>query len=149
MTIIYRNSQEGDVEAMTKLARGLVEELHQTFDKKRFMAMITRVMIDPEQRNGTFLAEDDEKHDILGMVIGITKPSRGGKKEGFLQNIVVDPEARGKGVGKELVRRALDYMKSLKVSTINVNIRDSQPQAITMYERLGFVRTGNKMRVKA
>nr|MDO8087912.1 GNAT family N-acetyltransferase [Candidatus Sigynarchaeum springense] len=149
MTIIYRNPREGDIEAMTKMAQGLVEELHQTFDKKRFMAIITKVMGDPEQQKGAFLAEDDEKHKTLGMVIGVIKPARGGKKEGFLQNIVVDPEARGKGVGKELVRRALEYMKSLKVPTINVNIRDSQPQAITMYERLGFVRSGNKMRVKS
>ncbi len=148
MTIIYRNPQEGDVDTMAKMARGLVEELHQTFDKKRFTAMITKVMNVPEQKKGAFLAEDDEKHKTLGMVIGVIKSARGGKKEGFLQNIVVDPEARGKGVGKELVRRALEYMKSLKVPTINVNIRDSQPQAITMYERLGFVRSGNKMRVK-
>ncbi len=148
MTINYRNPNDGDVAAMAKLSQALVEELHQAFDKERFMSMITKVMSDPEQKKGVFIAEDDEKHQVLGMVIGMVKPVRGGKREGFLQNIVMAPEARGRGAGKELARRALEHLKSLKVPTISVNVRDSQPQAITMYERLGFVRSGNQMRVK-
>ncbi|MBN2152424.1 MAG: GNAT family N-acetyltransferase [Candidatus Lokiarchaeota archaeon] len=148
MNVNYRNPEDGDVASMEKLSQALVEELHQVFDEKRFMDMITRVMGDPEQRRGAFIAEDEETRQVLGMVIGVARPARGGKREGFLQNIVVTPGARGMGVGKELVHRALERLKTLDVPTINVNIRDSQPQAITMYERLGFVRIGDKMRVK-
>jgi ribosomal protein S18 acetylase RimI-like enzyme len=148
MTITYRNAQEGDVAAMVKLAQGLIEELHQKFDKKRFTKMITKILSDSEQKKGVFIAEDEEKKLAVGMILGIAKPARGGKKEGFLQNVVVVPDARGQGVGKELTQRAVERLKSLKVPVINVNVRESQPQAITMYERLGFSRSGNVMHLK-
>jgi len=148
MTITYRNAQDGDVAAMLRMSQALIEELHQKFDKKRFTSMIAKVMSDPEQKKGAFIAEDADKKQSVGMIIGITKPARGGKKEAFLRNIVVLPDARGQGVGKELTQRAVEHLKSLKMPVISVNVRESQPQAITMYERLGFSRSGNVMHLK-
>nr|MDO8109243.1 GNAT family N-acetyltransferase [Candidatus Sigynarchaeota archaeon] len=148
MTIKFRNALETDVTSMVKLTQGLVEELHQKFDKKRFMSMINRVLNDPVQKKGIFIAEDDASQKAVGMIIGIVKPAKSGKKEGFLQNVAVSQDARGQGIGKELVHRAIEYLKTLKTAEIGVNIRDSQKQAITMYERLGFVRSGNTMHLK-
>jgi ribosomal protein S18 acetylase RimI-like enzyme len=145
MVIKYRNASEKDIEAMMKMSRLLIDELHQKFDKKRFESMITRIMSDPEQNKGAFIADDENTKINVGMIIGVVKPSRWGKKIGYLRNIVVLPEARGQGVGKELAQRAVEYLKSMHASPISVNIHDSQPQAITMYERLGFTRAGNKM----
>lgn len=133
---------------MARISQALIEELHQKFDKNRFMSMLSKVMGDPEQKKGAFIATDEEKKQAVGMILGITKLSRGGKKEGFLQNIVVIPEARGQGVGKELAQRAVNHLKSLKVPVISVNVRENQPQAITMYERLGFSRSGSVMHLK-
>ncbi len=149
MTITYRNANEGDVAAMVKMSQASIEELHQKFDKKRFTSMITKVIKDPEQKKGVFIAEDEGKKQAVGMIVGITKATRAGKTEGFLQNITVIPEARGQGLGKELAQRAVEHLKSLKVPVISVNVRESKPQAITMYERLGFARSGNVMRLKS
>jgi ribosomal protein S18 acetylase RimI-like enzyme len=149
MTITYRNANEGDVAAMLKMSQASIEELHQKFDKKRFKSMITKVMSDPEQKKGVFIAEDEGKKQAVGMIVGITKATRAGKTEGFLQNITVIPEFRGQGLGKVLAQKAVEHLKSLKVPVISVNVRDSQPQAITMYERLGFARSGNVMHLRS
>ena len=67
------------------------------------------------------------------------------KEEGRLHFglIIVDPAARGKGLGHAMLSMALEYafhIKGAKRVTLNV-FADNAP-AIRCYERLGFARTG-------
>ena len=50
-----------------------------------------------------------------------------------IEMLFVDPEQRGKGVGKKLITYALDDMK---VNFVDVN--EQNPQAVGFYEHVGF-----------
>src|SRR5437660_1913498 len=55
----------------------------------------------------------------------------------FLGAVIVSPELRGKGVGKQMMEAALDHLRSTGVRTVRLN---AYLNAIPFYERLGFHR---------
>lgn len=57
-------------------------------------------------------------------------------------NVAVDPDHRGKGVGKELMTRLLDEARDLSARAITLEVRESNQSAIRLYERTGFVLAG-------
>ncbi len=56
-------------------------------------------------------------------------------KVGFIGNLIVDPETRGKGVGAELMTKAIKRLIADGAETIRL---DGVQKAIPLYERLGF-----------
>ena len=80
--------------------------------------------------DGCFVAERD------GRVVGVLTTTT---YEGlaFLGAVIVAPELRGKGVGKEMMEAALAHLRATGVRTVRLN---AYLNAIPFYERLGFRR---------
>lgn len=57
---------------------------------------------------------------------------------GQLRWVLVDPSARGIGLGKDLVNRALDYARDNACSRIFLETTDGLPESQRLYETLGF-----------
>ena len=62
---------------------------------------------------------------------------------GQLRWILVDTSARGIGLGKDLVNRALDYARDSGCSNIFLQTTDGLPESQQLYEKLGFEVTSN------
>lgn len=58
----------------------------------------------------------------------------------WIEDVVVDASARGKGVGETLNRVALDEAKRRGASTVDLTSRPSREAANRLYQRLGFVK---------
>lgn len=56
-------------------------------------------------------------------------------------NLVVEPEARGLGFGKRLLRRAIDEAVRLGVKKAVLEVRYSNQAAVGLYQKLGFTIT--------
>ncbi len=56
-----------------------------------------------------------------------------------MDGIVVDGEARGKGIGSMLLDQIIDYAKEHKFKSIRLDVIDSNPRAQKLYETKGFV----------
>jgi len=54
----------------------------------------------------------------------------------IIEDVVVDPEYRGQGVGTRLVEALIREARDLGADYIDVSTR--HPEAITLYEKLGF-----------
>ena len=61
--------------------------------------------------------------------------------EGEVAEVYVDPEHRSRGLGGRLLRQAVDLFRERNVTFACVWTRDSNPQAIRLYEEAGFQRT--------
>ena len=61
-----------------------------------------------------------------------------------LENIVVTPEARGKGIGKQLMQQLLARAQQSNSHTVLLEVRESNASAISLYEKLGFQQTGRR-----
>ena len=56
----------------------------------------------------------------------------------WIEDVVVDDRARGKGVGEELNRFALDLARSKGAKTVELTSRPSREAANRLYQRIGF-----------
>jgi ribosomal protein S18 acetylase RimI-like enzyme len=56
----------------------------------------------------------------------------------WIEDVVVDGDARGKGVGAALNTAALDMAREMGASTVDLTSRPSREAANRLYQRLGF-----------
>ncbi len=78
-----------------------------------------------------------ENGNLLGYCIFMTAAD-----EGEILRIAVKPDARKKGIGKKLLDRAVKTMASRGASEIFLEVRASNTDAISLYEKYGFTKTG-------
>ncbi len=83
-----------------------------------------------------FLAEKDRIIGTLTLVF--TKIPTGNKV--LIEDVVVDDAAKGKGVGKELVKFAINYVWSKGINQINLTSIPERIAANRLYQGLGFVK---------
>jgi ribosomal protein S18 acetylase RimI-like enzyme len=81
------------------------------------------------------LARDGDT--ILGSLTLVVFPIPTGVRA-WIEDVVVDGEARGRGVGELLNREALALAASLGARTVDLTSRPSREAANRLYARLGF-----------
>ncbi len=57
----------------------------------------------------------------------------------WIEDVVVDDDARGKGVGRMLNEAAIDHARRAGATTVDLTSRPSREAANRLYQRLGFV----------
>ena len=57
----------------------------------------------------------------------------------WIEDVVVDESARGKGVGQQLNERALQIARAAGAKTVDLTSRPSREAANRLYKRIGFV----------
>lgn len=62
--------------------------------------------------------------------------------EANVTNVAVLPEYRGNGIGKALVKNAIDGAKSRECEFITLEVRESNLPAISLYKSFGFQQVG-------
>jgi ribosomal protein S18 acetylase RimI-like enzyme len=82
------------------------------------------------------VAEDDDG-TILGSMTLVVFPIPTGIRA-WIEDVVVDGDARGRGVGEALNRTALDLARELGARTVDLTSRPSREAANRLYRRLGF-----------
>ena len=84
-----------------------------------------------------------------GEVVGsaqLVRPARNNEAQAFsaqLAHAFIAPYARGHGLARLLVRRVEERAASLGTRVINLDVRATQEQAITLFEGLGYTRWGS------
>lgn len=62
--------------------------------------------------------------------------------EADITNVAVLPEYRRKGIAKKLILHIENMAKDIHVKQINLEVRESNRQAINLYEQMGFKNIG-------
>jgi ribosomal protein S18 acetylase RimI-like enzyme len=84
-----------------------------------------------------FVAEDDG--DILGsLTLALFRIPTA--LRAWIEDVVVDESARGKGVGEALNRAALERAREAGATTVDLTSRPSREAANRLYQRIGFHR---------
>lgn len=79
---------------------------------------------------GCFVAELD------GRPVGTTTTCIFPDGVGWIAMLLVDPDARGRGVGSALLKHAIDHLDAHSVTSVRL---DATPMGRPIYEKLGFV----------
>jgi ribosomal protein S18 acetylase RimI-like enzyme len=81
----------------------------------------------------------DEQGAIVGMLIMAVYNISTGLRV-WIEDVVVDEKARGKGVGEALCNKAIEEAREIGAKTIELTSRPSREAANRLYQRLGFQR---------
>lgn len=101
-----------------------------------------------ESDNTLIFIGTDESGQILGMLSLIVMKIPTGNKA-WIEDVVVDQLARGKGMGKALMNHALEKAKKLAVKSVDLTSRPSREKANMLYQSLGYqIRETNVYRHK-
>ncbi len=58
--------------------------------------------------------------------------------EFYIQNICIDENHRGKGIGSSLLEYITDYAKEQRINTLTLDVTIENKKARSLYERIGF-----------
>jgi ribosomal protein S18 acetylase RimI-like enzyme len=72
---------------------------------------------------------------IEGRIVGMARVISDGYSDAYIQDVVVLPDYRGRGVGRELVRRLTQFCTARKIAWIGLV---AEPGTQGFYEDLGF-----------
>lgn len=102
-----------------------------------------KTMEDVKKCDGKILLyKDNEK--IVGLIIGIVNNEEtkeydfNAPKRGRITELIVDKEYRGKGIGKELLLKMKEYLKSNGCEKIMIAVFGYNESAIRFYKENGF-----------
>lgn len=88
--------------------------------------------------NVLFAARDpDRGGEIVGVLTLALYPIPTATRA-WIEDVVVDASARGKGVGESLTRAAIDRARAAGASAVDLTSRPSREAANRLYQRLGF-----------
>ncbi|WP_302082369.1 ribosomal protein S18-alanine N-acetyltransferase [Salinibaculum rarum] len=83
-----------------------------------------------------FLVADDGT--VLGYVVADSVPNHG-RPLGHIKDIAVREPVRGEGIGSTLLERALGVLAARGVSSVKLEVRESNTVAQRLYREYGFV----------
>lgn len=84
------------------------------------------------------VALDSETREILGSLTLVVFRIPTGVRA-WIEDVVVDGDARGRGVGEALNQFALDVARAKGAKTVDLTSRPSREAANRLYQRLGFL----------
>jgi ribosomal protein S18 acetylase RimI-like enzyme len=82
--------------------------------------------------------------DADGRVVGVLVVRASGEAL-QLENVAVDPDEQGHGLGRMLVSFAEDRTRALGLQAIELYTNEAMVENLELYPRLGFVETGRRV----
>lgn len=137
-----RTANQNDREACVELLLDLIDVTGEHLSKATREAF--NLLLDG-QRGQVLVAEDDG--ELLGMVsLSYNVAMRYGGEYCQVEEVVVDPAARGRGVSTALMKAALDHARGRGCEEIGAYVVDNASENRTFYEKFNFIQVGVEMR---
>lgn len=83
---------------------------------------------------------EDETSEMIGFLVALHVA-----REWELENIVVAPAARRRGIGRQLLDTLLTTARETNSASMFLEVRESNVAARGLYEKLGFRQTGHRL----
>jgi putative acetyltransferase len=130
----FRNATSEDSGPIRALVEAVLREYGLAFEANDTDADLADVQANYEGRGGVFYVVDDSAGAIVGCG-GLFPISRDTVE---VRKMYLLPEARGRGLGKELLHRLLADARSLGYKRIILETNAVLEEAIALYRRFGF-----------
>lgn len=94
------------------------------------------------EKTPVFVACDAEDK-VLGYAFCIIKETKDNillhnRKVLYLDDLCVNPNARGKGIGKKLMEKVKSHAQDIRANSVELNVWDFNKSAIEFYKHCGF-----------
>lgn len=116
--------------------------IQQLITKKRVPRTWTRMIerhLEDSQGVG-FVAVRDDK--VVGFVIGEVKGEGFGLPlSGWIEVVLVEPQAMGEGIGKAMIEKLFDYFRRKKIRDVYTAVRWDSVDMLSFFKSVGFARS--------
>jgi ribosomal protein S18 acetylase RimI-like enzyme len=131
-----RKPSELEIEKILELSpqaifEGTLGEVKPTIEK-------AKQLVEPLLKKDCYYLISTENNKLMGWIlIGGSKDQFSNKTIGFIYELFVLDEYRGKGISKQLINTAVEQFKQEGYSEIRLSVFEGN-KAIKLYENLGF-----------
>lgn len=123
--------KKGDLNA---IVQNQVSELFRQLSPDKRQIELHKIL---ESKNQITIAYCTENNKIIGIAsMGNYKVLSGSK--GWIEDVVVDKNARGKGIGRKLMEKLLEIARQKELSEVLLFTEDHRFPAINLYNKLDF-----------
>lgn len=142
--MVIREMSEGDIGACVDLSHRVRRESWEKFEKELYPQYLFEEELKQysDETLSRFIKSDNsfafvsvDKSEVMGLAMG--RVNEGGLVD--LSWICVDPLARGKGIGKKLINKVVEYSKSKGCHKIFAYTFPAIAPTVSFYLRCGFV----------
>ncbi len=121
-------------EDLNSILQNQVSELFEQLSPNKKQIELNKIL---ESKNQITLAYCTENDKIIGIASMCNYRVISGNK-GWIEDVVVDKNARGKGVGRKLIEKLLEIAKQKELSEVLLFTEDHRIPAINLYNKLDF-----------
>ena len=107
--------------------------------------LVAQVRDDDDSRETATVGDDGR---VVGYVVADVVPNHG-EPLGHVKDIAVAEECRGEGIGRKLLQRSLTALAAQNVSSVKLEVRESNDTARRLYRGFGFEHRGTLPRYYA
>jgi GNAT superfamily N-acetyltransferase len=138
MSLVIRSAERQDASLVTEFIRKLAEYEKLAHEAKATEAMIAAALFEPNPKVFADIAEWRGKP--AGFALWFYNFSTFEGRHGiYLEDLFVDPQLRGKGIGKALLRRLAQRCEAEGLSRLQWWVLDWNAPSIAFYRSLGAV----------
>jgi len=80
--------------------------------------------------------------EVDGNLAGRIKMMKWWNQFGYVEDLVVNPEYRGKGIGRKLLEHGIQWARENNFSGVMLETQDDNVPACTLYQSCGFILSG-------
>lgn len=138
--MIVRPASKVDAAAVTAIWNGYIRDTFVTFNAQEKVADTVARDIAMRLADGKPFFVAEEKRQILGFATYVQFRSGVGYAHTMEHTILLSAEARGRGVGRALMRALEDHARAAGVHSLFGGVSALNPEGAAFHEALGFVR---------
>ncbi len=112
----------------------LMNELGYSVDEELIEERLEKI----RQRNGRVFVAVDDSENVLGCVHAFIDLRLAEGEVGEIVSLVVKRDSRGEGIGTELLKKAIDWIRGTGCTKVKVRANTVRDDAHDFYERHGF-----------
>jgi GNAT superfamily N-acetyltransferase len=138
--IHIRRATESDLAAIVRLHNQLDADAAQISDSDA-QRIFARINTYPDYAIYAAERDDGRIAGTFGLLV-IDKLAHNGKPSGIVEDVVVDESLRGHGIGREMMRFAMEYCRARGCYKLALSSNLKRTEAHGFYETLGFRKHG-------
>lgn len=158
--VVTRKATANDMERLVELRKWLLSTGtghyvaktpdEETAWQESYRKWLLRVMDEEQDRVLVAVLHTEEDATLMACAIGIIDeraPMNGclNGRVGWVQTVVVDPQARRRGYGERIMAHVLHWFQTNEVGKVTLQ---TTPMAKKLYEKLGFEASGEDLLIK-
>jgi ribosomal protein S18 acetylase RimI-like enzyme len=132
----FRPARAGDVDAIVAMMRGYYEQDGYTFVEQEARAAALMLIGDPHLGRLWVACDGDAVVGYVAVALGFSFEYRG--REAFVDELLIAPTHRGRGLGREALEVAEAYCREVGVNALHLEVERHRDPALELYRRRGF-----------